>query len=522
MKKQEVIMALNSLLDDIALITKNRCDDEICSWLMAASLRIWAGNKLFSEDYAGVLSVFRDQEFTAAQIITALDCAGDEAREINIPAFFQDIVAKDKEKQTSESRTIADSIGRFLVLVALINGDFTIEEANRLRDVSDILLGYCDYHGVVAGKRREYHPEMVTPMSPTGYYQPSADIKKKPADHADKTERVKPISRGSSPLSKTEEEESVPTITLNLNLAPEQPADTAVSAPASGVMIKKPAGEDAEDADETLESVLEELNGLVGLNKVKNDVQSLLNFIKICQMRTRRGMKVPTISYHLVFTGNPGTGKTTVASMVARLYYLMGILPQGQLVETDRSGLVAGYLGQTAIKTQKVIQEALGGVLFIDEAYALANDKEDSYGKEAIETILKAMEDHRDELVVIVAGYDELMHKFIDSNPGLRSRFNKYFTFPDYDGNDLLLILKRFCDTNGYTLAEDAIPHLQLKLNEIYENREEHFGNARTVRNLFEHAINRQANRLVMDNDITDQELAELTFDDILPSMEVM
>lgn len=208
--------------------------------------------------------------------------------------------------------------------------------------------------------------------------------------------------------------------------------------------------------------------------------------------------------------------------MVAKLYYLMGILPHGQLVETDRSGLVAGYLGQTAIKTQKVIQEALGGVLFIDEAYALANDKEDSYGKEAIETILKAMEDHRGELVVIVAGYDNLMHKFIESNPGLRSRFNKYFQFPDYDGKDMLSILKRFCETNGYLVSENAIPMLQAKLNAVYENREEHFGNARSVRNLFEHAINHQANRLVLVDSISDRELVELTIDDILPALEVM
>lgn len=520
MKKQEIAQALSGLLDDIALITKNRCDDEIRSWLMAASLRIWAGNKLFSEDYIGILSVFRDQEYTIAQAVTAFDCAGDESREMDIPAFFREIVAKDKERKTSESRTIADSIGRFLVLAALANGDFTIEEANRLRDISDILLGYCDGQGVAEGKAREYHPEMVTPMSQTGYYQPSADREKKHSGNADEVKTVNPLPGGNSPTIKTED--IVPAITLNLNLVPEQPDNTTVSALEKGGGVKKTAVQDVDDADETLESVLAELNGLVGLDKVKNDVRSLLNFIKVCQMRTRRGMKVPTVSYHLVFTGNPGTGKTTVARMVARLYYLMGILPQGQLVETDRSGLVAGYLGQTAIKTQKVIQEALGGVLFIDEAYALANDKEDSYGKEAIETILKAMEDHRDELVVIVAGYDELMHRFIDSNPGLRSRFNKYFNFPDYDGRELLLILKRFCDTNGYTLAEDAVPLLQVKLDEMYENREEHFGNARAVRNLFEHAINRQANRLVVDNDITDRELAELTFDDILPGMEVM
>ena len=221
-----------------------------------------------------------------------------------------------------------------------------------------------------------------------------------------------------------------------------------------------------------------------------------MNFITITKLREARGLSVPAISYHLVFTGNPGTGKTTVARLVAGLYHRIGILPKGQLVEADRSQLVAGYTGQTALKTMDVINQAMGGVLFIDEAYALVNDDQDSFGKEAIETILKAMEDHRDELIVIVAGYTELMHKFIESNPGFRSRFSKYFEFPDYTGDQLLEIFKTFCKKNGYHLTEEAEAYLLLQFNEMYEHRDSHFGNGRTARNVFEKAIHQQANRL--------------------------
>ena len=262
-----------------------------------------------------------------------------------------------------------------------------------------------------------------------------------------------------------------------------------------------------------VDEIRAELDALVGLAPVKDYVFGLADNLQVQQRRAAAGFKTASLSMHMIFTGNPGTGKTMMARMMARIYRSLGILSKGQLVEVDRSGLVAGYVGQTALKTQKVIEKAMGGVLFIDEAYALNGKSENDFGQEAIDTILKAMEDHRDDLVVIVAGYTELMDKFIHSNPGLESRFNRFLLFEDYTPEEMFEIFKMRCG-KGYVLAPEAEPLVRDYIAE--ESADPSFGNARGVRNLFEHILVAQNNRLAKLETVTREDLMTITPDDVL------
>ena len=372
------------------------------------------------------------------------------------PAFFAALRDYDRRKGTTLARRFTDQLTLLLLLFAAVDGVVSEAEAGFVNACSDTLLALCERDGLSGDRPALKADEFVTHV---------------PAPAQPPTEVVPAAEQEETPLPESEP---------------------------------------------TLEELLAELDGLCGLEQVKQDVKSLINLVTVRRLREEAGLPVPPMSLHLVFLGNPGTGKTTVARLLAKLYHAIGVLPKGQLVEVDRSGLVAGFVGQTALKTQEVIQKAIGGVLFIDEAYALVNqDNGNDFGREAVEVLLKNMEDHRKDLVVIVAGYSQLMEKFIHSNPGLESRFNKYFYFEDYDGAQLFTILQSMCDKNGYVLTPEGEALARRELMDLYEDRDENFGNARDVRNLFEQAVARQSDRVARLEAPTREQLMELRPEDL-------
>ena len=383
------------------------------------------------------------------------------------PVFFWNLAESDAKRGTETSRTFIRMLTNILLYLAAVDDDVTYSEAEFITECTDRLSAICDTTGVRKSREGLNPLDFVTSGEPSFVEKHSAQVQ---------------TSGGSTNAPKAEEKE------------PEKP---------------------------NFDELMEQLDSLVGLETVKKEVKNLINLVKVRKLRKENDLPVPPMSFHMVCLGNPGTGKTTVARLISGLYAAIGVLSKGQLVEVDRSGLVAGYVGQTALKTQEVIQSALGGVLFIDEAYSLSSGGENDFGRESIETLLKAMEDHRDDLVVIVAGYTGPMEKFIHSNPGLESRFNRYFFFPDYDGNQLTEIFRIHCKKNSYTLTPEADEAALKMFTRLYEERDENFGNGRDVRNCFEDMVVRQSNRVAaMESPSKDDLITVLPEDLVDPDEE--
>lgn len=420
------------------------CAKELDEFMTRCALTLWSRAGAITQRHVDMANQLYSRNQPRPQwLLWTLTSSVCDSEVFLPPVFYWDLAEGDAKRGSEASRTFIRMLTNILLYLAAVDDDVTIAEAEFITECTDKLTAICDSSGVKKTR------EALNPLDFVTSGEQSFIDKHK----------AQPASAGSVG----------------------KPGEAQAEAPA-----EKP------DLDE----LMAQLEALVGLEQVKKDVKNLVNLMKVRKLRQEHELPVPPMSLHMVFMGNPGTGKTTVARLISGLYAAIGVLSKGQLVEVDRSGLVAGYVGQTALKTQEAIKSALGGVLFIDEAYSLSSGGENDFGREAIETILKAMEDHRDDLIVIVAGYDGPMEKFLGSNPGLESRFNKYFFFPDYNGEQLMSIFRAQCIKNSYTLGEETEKAAIAMFTRLYEERDDNFGNGRDVRNCFEDMIIRQSNRV--------------------------
>ena len=468
------------ILVDLAKIVRicGRSDNEITANELLAYLVLYALIKKDSEKLTAALNAWEFSEETRLKyqkqtLQILLDLTGEEAQSesqsqnasdrLMLPSVLNQY---DQEKQTNYLNDAVNAIYRFAQVVVKADGNISMQEMDALSQIWQLLHAYENLGS--------YQEGFVAPVSPA------------------------PVSSNQPPVAQ--------------NRSPAEAKPASGEAPASPTTASKTPQELAQ----ILEEALAELHELVGLENIKEEVTTLANLLKVQKIRVDRGLAKTPVSLHSVYGGPPGTGKTTVARLVSRIFQGLGFLSKGHLVETDRSGMVAGYIGQTAKKVDELVTSALDGVLFIDEAYALvpAEGGRD-FGQEAIDILLKRMEDYRDRLVVIVAGYTDEMGAFIESNPGLKSRFNRYFYFNDYEPSELVAIFESMARKSHFNLTPEAQNKLRQLLETLYANRDKNFGNARLVRNLFEKSIERQANRLAVLSDFTDELLTTLIPADI-------
>ncbi len=446
-------------------IGSNMLAKELDDFMTRCALTLWSRAGSIGERHVEMANqIYSRGQAKPSWLLWNLTSAACQEDVFMPPVFFWNLAESDAKRGSETSRTFIRMLTNILLYLAAVDDDVTYAEAAFITDCTDRLAAICDTTGVRKSR------EGLNPLDFVTSSEPSFQEKHKP----------QPSAQASGGDAK-----------------PETEAKT----------------EEAEKPD--FDKLMGELEDLVGLEDVKKDVKNLMNLVKVRKLRQAHDLPVPPMSLHMVFMGNPGTGKTTVARLVSGLYAAIGVLSKGQLVEVDRSGLVAGYVGQTALKTQETIKSALGGVLFIDEAYSLSSGGENDFGREAIETILKAMEDHRDDLIVIVAGYTAPMEKFIHSNPGLESRFNKYFFFPDYNGEQLMTMFRIRCKKNGYSMTPETEKAAVALFTQLYEERTENFGNGRDVRNVFEDMVVRQANRVAAMEEPSKEDLMAVLPEDL-------